>query len=324
MHSFKSAFTALTAILYFSLYFGDTTAAPTAELAVRKSQDTPAAPHWVTYTDSWISGETGPPDVSLLKGYNTYILSFWLSSGPADQAAEWISLTDDARANYISSYHAAGIKIMVSAFGATESPTSAGEDPVTTANNLAAWVKTYGLDGVDVDYEDFSAFNGGTTKAVDWLVSFTKQLRSQLPAGQYIITHAPVAPWFEKGYQGGGYLAVDTAVGSLIDWYNIQFYNQGVSQYTTCDNLLNTSGGSYPGSSVFEISANGVPLNKLVIGKPAVAANAPSGGYVDPATLSTCVSQAAAKGWKAGVMNWEYPDGDAAWISTVRGTTFAI
>ena len=53
-----------------------------------------------------------------------------------------------------------------------------------------------GLHRFKVDYEDFDAFNGGTTAAVDWLVSFTKQLRAQLPASDYIITHAPVAPWF--------------------------------------------------------------------------------------------------------------------------------
>ncbi|KZV61339.1 glycoside hydrolase family 18 protein [Peniophora sp. CONT] len=302
-----------------------TSAAPlTTELASRKAAATPAAPHWVVYTDRWISGETGPPDVSLLKGFNTYILSFWLTSGPADQAVEWASLTADQRSSIKSSYAAAGVKMMVSAFGATDSPTSSGADPVATADSLAAWVVSMGLDGVDVDYEDFNAFNGGTTAAVDWLVAFTKELRNKLPAGDYIITHAPVAPWFEKGYSGGGYLAVDSAVGSLIDWYNIQFYNQGATQYTDCTGLLTTSGGQYPGSSVFEISANGVNIDKLVIGKPAVAADGPSGGYIDPATLATCVSQAKAKGWNAGVMSWEYPDADVNWIDTVRGSAYPI
>lgn len=124
----------------------------------------------------------------------------------------------------------------VSAFGATSAPTTDGADPVATADSLAAWVVEYGLDGVDVrraslttctpisdalnqvDYEDFGAFNGGTTAGVDWLVSFTTELRAKLPSPDYIITHAPVGPWFEKGYTGGGYLAVDTAVGDLIDW----------------------------------------------------------------------------------------------------------
>ena len=83
------------------------------------------------------------------------------------------------------------------------------------------------------------------------------------------------------------------------------FFAEGATQYTDCTGLLTTSGGSYPGSSVFEISANGVNVDKLVIGKPAIAADAPSGGYIDPSTLATCVSQAKSQGWNAGVMSWE-------------------
>lgn len=48
-------------------------------------------------------------------------------------------------------------------------------------------------DGADVDYEDYPAFQSGA--AEPWLISFTKQLRNNLPS-PYIISHAPVAPWF--------------------------------------------------------------------------------------------------------------------------------
>ena len=82
----------------------------------------------------------------------------------------------------------------------------------------------------------------------------------------------------------------------------MQFYNQGL--YTDCAGLLTSSGGAFPGSSLFEIPKNGIPLNKLVIGKPATAADA-SNGFMDPATLGSCVKQAKAKGWNAGVMVWQ-------------------
>lgn len=39
---------------------------------------------------------------------------------------------------------------LVTAFGSTEYPTTEGLNPTTTANTMAAWVKTYGLDGLDV------------------------------------------------------------------------------------------------------------------------------------------------------------------------------
>jgi len=77
----------------------------------------------------------------------------------------------------------------------------------------------------------------------------TKELRKQLPS-PYIITHgkdisddsllqlkylssrtAPVAPWFTtdtKQYPKGmySYLSQSSIIGDLIDFYNIQFYNQ--------------------------------------------------------------------------------------------------
>lgn len=101
------------------------------------------------------------------------------------------------------------------------------------AQRLAAWVKKNGLDGVDVDYEDMTAMN--TDKAEKWLITFQTELRKQLPS-PYIISHAPVAPWFTSGnnYPSGAYVAVHKAVGDGIDWYNQQFYNQGHGVYEDC------------------------------------------------------------------------------------------
>ena len=42
----------------------------------------------------------------------------------------------------------------------------------------------------DTDFEDLAAFDGGTGSAENWLITFTTELRSLLPAGQYIISHA--------------------------------------------------------------------------------------------------------------------------------------
>lgn len=80
-------------------------------------------------------------------------LSFLLLEGAWDQAEEWASLTADQRSTIKSQYNAAGVKLIVSAFGSSDAPTSAGADPIATANTMAAWVKQYDLDGIDVDYE---------------------------------------------------------------------------------------------------------------------------------------------------------------------------
>ncbi|KAG8214867.1 hypothetical protein J3R82DRAFT_10034 [Butyriboletus roseoflavus] len=71
---------------------------------------------------------------------------------------------------------------------------------------------------------------------------------------------------------------------------------EGSTEYSTCAGLLTTSSSTWPETALFQISANGVTLDKLVIGKPATSSDA-SNGYIDPSTLATCVSEAAGKGW---------------------------
>ncbi|TFK39803.1 glycoside hydrolase [Crucibulum laeve] len=310
-------------VLSAPLEFGsqNLTIAARSSLA-RSTNAVPVAPHFVIYSDEFVSGQTGPPPVSQVKGYNVFALSFLLTEGAFDKAAEWTQLSDAQRASVKSQYATAGIKLIVSLFGSTDAPTSSGADPVSTANTMAAWVKKFNLDGVDVDYEDFNAINAGDGKAEAWLATFTKQLRVQLPQGTFILTHAPVAPWFSPNKFGGGaYLKVHSTVGNLIDWYNVQFYNQGTSEYTTCSGLLTTSSNTWPQSALFQIANNGVPLSKLVIGKPATAGDA-SNGFMTTSTLASCVQQAKNQGWNAGVMVWEFPDAAASWIQSVRALAF--
>ena len=102
--------------------------------------------------------------------------------------------------------------------------------------------------------------------------------------------------------------------------YNIQFYNQGL--YTDCPGLLDAAGAPFAGSSLFEIAANGVDLNKLVIGKPGGITDA-NNGFIDPVTLGQCVAQAQARGWNGGIMSFQFPNANAAWIAAAKGGAFA-
>ncbi|KAJ4474881.1 putative chitinase [Lentinula aciculospora] len=254
-------------------------------------------------------------------------MSFLLSSGAADMAMAWQTLSASQRSTIKQQYQAAGIKLLVSAFGSTETPTTSGMDATQVASQMAAWVKQYGVDGIDVDYEDSAAMNKADGKAEQWIIDFTNALRKELPQGQYTLTHAPMAPWMGSGTQwtSGAYVTVNTKVGSSIDWYNTQFYNQGASEYTTCDGLLTKSSSNNPKSSVFEIQANGFELNKIVIGKPgSTGTGDATNGQMSTSMLAGCVSQAKGKGWNAGVMSWEYPDANSLWITAVRGSAYPI
>ena len=73
------------------------------------------------------------------------------------------------------------------------------------------------------------------------------------------------------------------------------------NDYDDCNSLLTQSKTK---TSVFEIAKAGVDQNKIVIGKPATAADA-SNGFVETSTLAQCVSQAKGKGWNGGVMVWQ-------------------
>ncbi|KAH0835491.1 hypothetical protein J3R83DRAFT_9158 [Lanmaoa asiatica] len=281
---------------------------------------TPAAPHFIAYNDAW----SYPfPSASQLQGYNVYALAFWVTSGAADMALGWQELTDSERTSYLQEYNAAGISLIVSAFGSTDAPTSSGTNAATVASNLASWVLEYGLQG------DLNAFSHGGGSAETWLISFTQQIRAHLPEGEYILSHAPVAPWFSPTlWTGGGYLAVHRSVGSLIDWvtYNFLLVTEGTSEYTTCSGLITASSSSWPQTALFQIAANGVSLDKLVIGKPGTTGDA-NNGYMSTSTLASCVAQAHSSGWSKWppiCYHTEYPHVGSSWITAVRGNTWPV
>jgi chitinase len=190
----------------------------------------------------------------------------------------------------ISAYHSAGIKLLVSAFGATEFPTSAGLDANTTCTELANFALANNLDGVDLDWEDSTAFENGSGEA--WLITCTKAIRAILPQGKYILSHAPQAPYFTinpKQYPNGAYIKIHKEVGSMIDYYNVQFYNQGSSTYDTYTSLFVTANGWATQTSVKEMIANGIEGSKIIIGKPVTTGDATNTGYVSATNLAAYI-----------------------------------
>ena len=107
------------------------------------------------------------------------------------------------------------------------------------------------------------------------------------------MSHAPQAPYFsEETYAAGNYMAVHRAVGDLIDFYNIQFYNQEQTRYDTYETLFTVSGRWFHRTSIKEIHERGVPLEKLVAGKPAAPEAAYNTGYMAPSDFKAAVERA--------------------------------
>ena len=168
-------------------------------------------------------------------------LAFLLSDGPKEQALNWANLDPARRKELKQQYNDKGVSLVVAAFGQFDKPTTDDRDPTALANTMAQFVLTTDLDGIDVDWEEFTLVTQKQQANVGeaWLATFTRALRTQLPQGQFILTHArtslrlrqcrdrvadedarvAVGPWFQPGFcPGGCYLTVDKTVGSLIDW----------------------------------------------------------------------------------------------------------
>lgn len=155
------------------------------------------------------------PPVSELGMVTHLIIGFWTTQGIFGAAENWASNSSAA-----AEYKKAGITVMIAAFGSSDFPTTDNIDAQKAVADLAKFAIDHGFDGVDIDYEDVRALESGT--AVNWLVMFHNKLRQVLPA-RYLITHAPVAPWFVSSkYIGGGYSGLHKEIGNTVDWYNVQ------------------------------------------------------------------------------------------------------
>lgn len=81
-------------------------------------------------------------------------------------------------------------------------------------------------------------------------------------------------------------------------------FTEGKGVYSNCDELLTKGPDSAPGTSIFEMHNSGIPLDKIVIGKPSDNKQAKD-GYIKPKDFSKCLVEAVEKGWKGGVMFWQ-------------------
>jgi chitinase len=72
---------------------------------------------------------------------------------------------------------------------------------------------------------------------------------------------------------------------------------------------------------VKEIAEKGVPLNKIVVGKPVNQSDATNTGWMDHFALAQAVKRASEElGWKGGVMLWQYSsDSNGSVIAKIAG-----
>jgi chitinase len=197
---------------------------------------------------------------------------------------------------------------------------------------LIDFIKDNQFDGIDIDWEDSEALTARNYDAVAFLSDLTLALRARLPAPDYIITHAPQAPYLDKAWQGGPYLEVMKRAGSALDYLNIQYYNNpwwvGDSGSEQAAKVAGTTGSPAFATSIVGLVEQGLPVEKLLVGKPTTAQNAGSGFLDTPDLCHDVIAPLVQKyGSKfGGVMGWQLaespssPDLALDWIASVART----
>jgi len=254
-------------------------------------------------------------------GFNIVNLAFYLRSGAADMAVAWQGLSQEVQLDCISYAHQRGAKVLVSAGGATdESMYGVAADEY--AKQVCDWANANNLDGVDYDLEGilpgFLLPGKNADQTYDWFKVLNVTSRSILGEDK-IISHAPQAPYLSQiGSQGswagsrGGYVEVfnsAAANGGRINFLNVQFYNQGTSNYADYDSIFIKSTSNFPYSSISEVStltqSNGIPPNSIVYGTYLQAND--GSGFHDPSLIRDYINKANQDlNWAAGTMLWAW------------------
>jgi len=226
----------------------------------------------------------------------------------------------------------AGKKVLISFGGGLV--TSADYAPLAgreaeLAEQLAAFVTRMQLQGIDIDYEASNTFHSkrpaGVIDGRAFVIALTRELRMRLPAGKYLISHAPQPPYLDPVWHGGPYLDVLRAAGDSIDWIAVQYYdNPGFDAPVATHIVGLTQGASRTSYGALVEHPDGPrwPSNRLVVGKPVYHADANNGHLAPAAVIDEIVLPLRARYGDSfgGLMGWQFSDLTAdhrAWNSVV-------
>lgn len=280
-------------------------------------------PHNVIYWD----GDTSDGSLQTLvySAYTDVIVSFVIP----DYNCNLSNLPSDIQ-NSVQTLHNAGKTVLVSLGGSgvasgKYAACDAGFEPAESlAYQLTEIVKNNGFDGVDIDFEDNSAFTGQASyDGVSFLTQLTDSLHSLLPQWS-IITHAPQTPYWLQNYKYNEppYALINSNTSGEIAWFNNQSYNQCGDTDCTAQEKMDDY------NSIVRNFLGGA-ATKLVMGL-AVSPNAAGSGYIpingdpgnDVQTVITKLEQYYPNRF-GGVMGWDYSwdlsDDGGNWGSAVAG-----
>ncbi|MCX5093234.1 glycosyl hydrolase family 18 protein [Streptomyces sp. NBC_00365] len=216
----------------------------------------------------------------------------------------------------IKAKQAAGKKVLISIGGQNgqvQLTTTAARD--TFVSSVSKIIDTYGLDGLDIDFEGHSLsldasdtnFKSPTTPVIVNLISALKTLKAKY-GSKFVLTMAPETFFVQLGYQyygtgkwggqdprAGAYLPVIYALRDDLTLLHVQDYNSG--SIMGLDNQYHSMGGADFHIAMTDMLLTGFPVagdannvfpplrpDQVAIGMPA-STNA-GNGYVTPSEVT--------------------------------------
>lgn len=252
-------------------------------------------------------------------GYNVINLAFYSgiseNENPASASvAAWFEMSE-AEQNYLLDYASdVGVSILVSVGGESEGPAlldyiSQGRG-VEYGNNTCQFAKNYNFHGVNLDLElpsdTPSEYFFDEDLYFQFLVDVSSTCR-QILGPDKIISHAPLAPYFNQINYNAVYTKFMLSNPELVDYAIIQYYNADPGYYESYNGLFvyGTSVTLDRGTTIKELIELGIDSNKLVLGKP--WATQFGGNYLSEKTLFEYGCRAISEfNWSTGFSLWQY------------------
>ena len=261
--------------------------------------------------------------------YTHIILSFLTPDSSGGITLPWYLQSSSAPTykGYIQTLQQAGKKVMISYGGGDVDNAyyiAASHNIPALAAAIGFVVSEFGLDGVDIDYEDTNALSGSASAGYDG-VSFMENLTDALykVLDGKALSHAPQIPYVSNavGQPHGrngyieSYIPILQSVGTQIDWLNVQFYNN--QDWNGAQNILTLYKEIVAGWQGFQ----GWPADKMLTGM--ILSDSDGSGYVPLTQFNSEVVAplTQAYGNFGGVMGWQYSqDPQGTWAATLAET----
>jgi hypothetical protein len=241
------------------------------------------------------------------------ILEFIICQSPAyelilyDTVRAWTLLSSQQQQDLQTHAKNNNINIMFSFGGATSFSDSSGflglvdSVPVETlTDQLLTILNDNNMIEIDLDIENINAssYNDpNNIKMYEYLGELSKLIKNnaQNPSKPIIVCHAPQTPYYNLSLYGFIYNSLEYYYGEYIDFYNIQFYNQGSGAYLLFEQIFIDD--DYQIASVLQLinatsTINGfygegtvtnnftTPANKICVGKTSYNEGGSTSGYV--------------------------------------------